>query len=73
MSAQSAIRRKRHEGVVMSTRQAQRVRQADGAPAESTPDEYPVGDVDMGRVRRAIEIRQEERELERMLRPGWED
>jgi len=68
----SRKQRKRHESLLMSAKQAKRVKR-DGTGAESSPEDYTVTDAEAGRIRRAIEDRAEEQALERALRPGWED
>ena len=69
----SRAKRKQHEISVISARQVKRLRDSNGRPAEGSPEDYTVTDAEAGRIRRAIEIRHEERELARRLRPGWED
>lgn len=71
----SRAKRKQHEALVISARQVARLKRSGGERAESTPEDYEglVTDAEMGRVRRAIEIRKEERELAEALKPGWAD
>ena len=72
-AAEIARRRKSHESLMLSPKQARRIKESGSDIAESSPSDYTVTDPAAHAVRRALEDRAEQRELERMLKPGWED
>lgn len=67
-----AKRKKDHERIMMSAKQRARGQKAGDQWVESSPADTVVIDPEAHAVRRAIEDRALERELEAATKPGWE-
>lgn len=67
-----AKRKRDHERIMMSAKQRARGQKAGDQWVESSPADAVVIDPAAHDVRRAIEDRAMERELEAAMKPGWE-
>lgn len=65
-------RRKGHERIMTTARHSKRIAANGRDRMESKPSDYVVTDPAAHAVRRAIEDRAMERELEAAMKPGWE-
>ncbi len=65
-------RRKGHERIMLTDKQRKRIAKHGKTRMESKPSDYVVTDPAAHDVRRAIEDRAMERELEAAMKPGWE-